>query len=55
MEQVIADLLPAGAQRAERAEAAALAVDGAIVRGQMSGAASALSGLRRLLEALQAG
>ena len=54
MEQVIADLLPAGPQRAARAEAAALAVDGAIVRGQMSGAASALSGLRRLLEALQA-
>jgi AcrR family transcriptional regulator len=55
MEQVIADLLPAGPARASQAQAAALAVDGAIVRAQMSGAQSAAGGLRSLLEALQKG
>ena len=49
MTDVIAALLPAGAQRAARAQDAALAVDGAIVRAQMGDAAQAVAGLRRLL------
>jgi len=57
MVQAIAELLPRGAQRKARAEAAALAVDGAIVRAQMTGkageAGAALAGLRRLLAALE--
>jgi AcrR family transcriptional regulator len=55
MVQVIADLLPAGPGRSSRAQAAALAVDGAIVRAQMNGQAAALDGLRALLEALGPG
>lgn len=55
MEEVIADLLPEGAMRAARARAVAMAVDGAIVRAQMTGAQPALEGLRTLLDALQAG
>jgi AcrR family transcriptional regulator len=58
MVQVIADLLPPGPDRLTRAQAAALAVDGAIVRAQMDGphaAASAIEGLRSLLDALQRG
>ena len=52
MEQVIAQLLPAGAQREALAQAAALAVDGAIVRAQMHEPAAALAGLTRLLQSL---
>ncbi len=52
MVDVIASLLPAGSASRARAEAAALAVDGAIVRAQMGDAASALAGLQRLLTAL---
>ena len=54
MEQVIAGLLPAGPGQQAMASAAALAVDGAIVRAQMEGDESALAGLRLLLEALDA-
>lgn len=53
MEQVIAELLPAGPQRDALALAAALAVDGCIVRAQMGEAASALQGLRLALAALE--
>ena len=52
MEQVIAGLLPAGPGQQAGAGAAALAVDGAIVRAQIEGGESALAGLRLLLEAL---
>jgi len=55
MVQVIADLLPPGPGRLSRAQAAALAVDGAIVRVQMDGphgSAAAMDGLRALLDAL---
>ncbi len=52
MVDVIADLLPAGTQQTARAQAAALAVDGAIVRAQMGDAAGAGDGLRRLLDSL---
>jgi len=55
MVQVIADLLPPGPGRSSRAQAAALAVDGAIVRAQMEGPqgpAAAMDGLRALLDAL---
>jgi len=51
MVAVIAELLPAGAQRQGMAEAAALAVDGAIVRAQMGAPVEACAGLRRLLTA----
>jgi AcrR family transcriptional regulator len=54
MEQVIAGLLPAGPGQQVIAGAAALAVDGAIVRAQMEGSESALAGLRLLLNALDA-
>jgi hypothetical protein len=53
MLQVIADLLPDGPGRATTAAAAALAVDGAIVRAQMDGSAPAIAGLRQLLDALE--
>jgi len=53
MQQVIADLLPAGPDQASMAGAAALAVDGAIVRAQMDGVEAALAGLRQLLGALE--
>lgn len=53
MRQIIADLLPAGPGQATMAGAAALAVDGAIVRAQMEDAKSALAGLRQLLDALE--
>lgn len=53
MVDVIAALLPHGAHQAATAQAAALAVDGAIVRAQMGDAAGAAAGLRRLLSALQ--
>lgn len=52
MVDVIAGLLPAGGARQARAEATALAVDGAIVRAQMGDAAGALAGLQRLLAVL---
>lgn len=52
MVDVIASLLPASPAQQARAEAAALAVDGAIVRAQMGDAAGALAGLRRLLAAI---
>jgi hypothetical protein len=54
MQQVIAGLLPAGPGQQALADAAALAVDGAIVRAQMESAGSALAGLRVLLDALDA-
>jgi AcrR family transcriptional regulator len=54
MRQVIAGLLPARPGQQALAGAAALAVDGAIVRAQMEGCESALAGLRVLLEALDA-
>ena len=53
MRQVIADLLPDSPGRATTAAAAALAVDGAIVRAQMDGSAPAIAGLRQLLDALE--
>jgi len=53
MQQVIAGLLPAGPDQASMAGAAALAVDGAIVRAQMDGVEAALAGLRQLLGALE--
>lgn len=52
MRQVIAGLLPAGARQQALASAAAVAVDGAIVRAQMEGSEAALAGLRLLLDAL---
>jgi AcrR family transcriptional regulator len=55
MLQVIADLAPAQTSQTETASAAALAIDGAIVRAQMDGAEAALDGLRCVLAALQAG
>jgi AcrR family transcriptional regulator len=51
MTQVLADLLPPG--HAGKALSVALAVDGAIVHAQMNGAAAALEGLGKLLDALQ--
>ena len=58
MAEVIAGLLPAGAaSRMALAQAAALGVDGAIVKAQMGGPAlarEAVDDLRRLLEALAA-
>jgi AcrR family transcriptional regulator len=54
MQQVIAGLLPAGPSQTTLASAAALAVDGAIVRAQMDGSETALAGLRLLLDALDA-
>jgi len=54
MRQVIAGLLPAGPGQRVLADAAALAVDGAIVRAQIEGGEAALSGLRLLLQALDA-
>ena len=53
MEAVIAELLPPGARRAAGAQAAALAVDGAIVRAQMEDAKTALEGLALLLGLLE--
>ena len=53
VEAVIAELLPPGPRRAARAQAAALAVDGAIVRAQMLDADIALEGLALLLGPLQ--
>ncbi|SFV02248.1 transcriptional regulator, TetR family [Polaromonas sp. YR568] len=52
MQQVIAGLLPAGARQQALAAAAALAVDGAIVKAQMEGSEAALAGLRLLLDTL---
>ncbi|WP_280815535.1 TetR/AcrR family transcriptional regulator [Variovorax sp. TBS-050B] len=55
MVEVIAGLLPDGPQRMAIAQAAALAVDGAIVKAQMGDAAlarEAVDDLRRLLQAL---
>lgn len=49
MTNVIATLLKPGPQREAIAQAVALAVDGAIVRAQMEGAAPALESLRVLL------
>lgn len=53
MRQVIAGLLPNGPDQQATAGAAALAVDGAIVRAQMEGGEAALAGLRVLLDALE--
>lgn len=53
MLQVIADLLPDSPGYEGTAAAAALAVDGAIVRAQMDGSTPALAGLRQLLDALE--
>lgn len=50
--QVIVELLPPGGQRDSTAHGAAMALDGAIVRAQMDGAAAALDSLGRLLAAL---
>lgn len=52
MQEVIEALLPASPDRRRRAQAVALAVDGAIVRAQMHGAAAALDGLRLLAAGL---
>lgn len=52
MEQVIAGLLPPTAEGRAAAEAAALAVDGAIVRAQMGDVKAAVGGLRQLLRAI---
>jgi AcrR family transcriptional regulator len=52
MVAVIGELVAAGKGREVRAEAAALAVDGAIVRAQVAGPGAALEGLRVLLAAL---
>ncbi|UVH55961.1 TetR/AcrR family transcriptional regulator [Variovorax paradoxus] len=57
MVEVIAGLLPDGPQRMAIAQAAALGVDGAIVKAQMGDAAlarEAVDDLRRLLQALTA-
>ncbi|CAA2102801.1 TetR/AcrR family transcriptional regulator [Variovorax paradoxus] len=57
MVEVIAGLLPEGPWRMAVAQAAALGVDGAIVKAQMGGAAQAqeaVDDLRRLLQALGA-
>ncbi|SDW32989.1 transcriptional regulator, TetR family [Variovorax sp. YR634] len=57
MVEVIAGLLPDGPQRTAIAQAAALGVDGAIVKAQMGDAAlarEAVDDLRRLLQALTA-
>ncbi|MBI2772541.1 MAG: TetR/AcrR family transcriptional regulator [Burkholderiales bacterium] len=51
MTEVIAQLLPEGAQRQAGAQAAAVAVDGAIVAAQMGGVAPALEALALLLRA----
>jgi len=53
MLEVIEQLLPEGPLRQAQAGAAAMAVDGAIVRAQMGGAGAALAGLAELLGALQ--
>ena len=54
MRQVIAGLLPTGPRQAGLADAAALAVDGAIVRAQMEGSETALAALLLVLNALGA-
>jgi AcrR family transcriptional regulator len=54
MEQVIGELVLGRPDRTAIAQAAAVAVDGAIIRAQMGDVAGALSGLRRLLEAVTA-
>jgi AcrR family transcriptional regulator len=53
MAEVLAGLLASGSPRQAIAEAAAVAVDGAIVTAQVNGAATALRALRRLLKALE--
>jgi AcrR family transcriptional regulator len=53
MVQVIEGLLPERPERRASAAAAALAVDGAIVRAQMDGAVEALQGLAALLAAME--
>ena len=52
MRQVIADLLPPDKAQSARADAAALATDGAMVRAQLEGAGPALAALALLLQAL---
>ena len=52
MVQVLADLLPDTAERVQVADAAAVAVDGAIVRAQMGQPGAAINGLRRLVSTL---
>jgi AcrR family transcriptional regulator len=53
MTQVIAGLLTDGAAQRARAEAAAVAVDGAIIQAQLNGAAGAGKNLAMLLRALE--
>lgn len=48
MEQVIAELLPPGADRSERARDVAVLVDGAVVRAQMGDVEGAVASLRSL-------
>ncbi len=52
MVEVIVNMLPKSADQQATADAAALAMDGAMVRAQMGQAAKALSGLGRVLAAL---
>ncbi|MBX3653513.1 MAG: TetR/AcrR family transcriptional regulator [Ramlibacter sp.] len=53
MVQVVAGLLPPAGDAVATAQAAALAIDGAIVRAQMGDVKGALAGLRRLLSAIE--
>jgi AcrR family transcriptional regulator len=53
MTRAIGDLLPDSSSRRAHAQAAALAVDGAIIRAQMYGAKDALGSLRLLVQALE--
>ena len=52
MQETIAALVPEGPAQTATASAAAVALDGAIVRAQMADSASALGGLRQLITAL---
>ena len=54
MTEVIAGLLPEGPQRQSVAQAAAIGIDGAIVKAQMGDADEAVADLRLLLQALVA-
>lgn len=49
MEQVIGELLPQGSQRAARAQAVGVALDGAVVRAQMGDVEGAVAALRQLV------
>jgi AcrR family transcriptional regulator len=52
MVEVMAGLLPDGTTRSATAQAAAIAVDGAIFQAQMNGAGPAMAGLEAILSAL---